>query len=238
MKKIFIYFSLITFLFVGCQQQEQVQPSTDILTKEKQAALTPDQVIAELKAGNERFLSGEMTLQDNNSKLLATSKGQYPKAVILSCVDSRVPVETIFDEGIGDIFVGRVAGNIEDEDMLGSIEYGTAVAGSKLVLVLGHSQCGAVKGAVDIESVSKYGMENLNSLLTNIAPAVDSVLMEGEERTSKNHELVDRAVEKNVLLTMKRMREKSPTLANLEAEGKIKIVGAVYDLSTGQVNWL
>jgi carbonic anhydrase len=238
MKKILIYFSLITFLFVGCQQQEQVQPSTDILTKEEQAALTPDQVIAELKAGNERFLAGEMTLQDNNSKLLATSKGQYPKAVILSCVDSRVPVETIFDEGIGDIFVGRVAGNIEDEDMLGSIEYGTAVAGSKLVLVLGHTQCGAVKGAVDIAKVSELGMENLNSLLVNIAPAVDSVLMEGEERTSKNHELVDRAVEKNVLLTIKRMREKSPTLAKLETEGKIKIVGAVYDLSTGQVNWL
>jgi carbonic anhydrase len=158
--------------------------------------------------------------------------GQYPKAVILSCVDSRVPVETVFDQGIGDIFVARVAGNFENKDILGSMEYACKVAGSKLVFVMGHESCGAVSAACD-------GIElgNITHLLSNIKPAVEAVKTEGK-RDSTNKKFVHDVVEKNVRLTIDRVREKSPILKDMEDKGDIKIVGGVYSLQSGKVELL
>ena len=238
MNKIKIAAILMIFAFVGCQPENKVELSTDVITKSEQSEITPDKVIEGLKAGNERFVEGKLTAVDYNAQVKATSTGQYPEAIVLSCLDSRVPVEIIFDKGIGDIFVGRVAGNIENADMLGSFEFGTALAGSKVILVLGHSSCGAVKGAVDYDAVKDMGMENLNHLLENINPAVEASLNEGETRSSKNTELVKRSVEENVKLTIERIRAKSDKLKSLEDGGQIKIVGAVYDLKTGKVNWM
>ena len=200
--------------------------------------MTPDQVLADIKQGNERFVEGRMIARDYQAQVKATAAGQYPKAAILSCLDSRVPVEIVFDQGIGDLFVGRVAGNIEDEAMIGSFEFATSVAGAKLILVLGHSECGAVKGAVDRDIVKELGHENLNELLDHINPAVEAALRPGEERTSKNSDLVDRAVRENVLLTIERIRQASPDLSALEEDGAVKIVGGVYDLATGKIHWL
>ncbi len=238
MKKLSLIPLIVLFLFLSCETPEKVQLSSETITKEKQTNLTPDEIIENLNAGNQSFLNRSLTARDYLAQAESTAEGQYPEAIILSCIDSRVPVELIFDKGIGDIFVARVAGNFENEDILGSIEYAAAVAGSKLVVVLGHSHCGAVKGAIDKENVEKLGLENLNELLEKIEPAVKSVLLPDEERSPKNHDLIDRVIEKNVELTIDRIREKSKTLAELEKEGKIKIVGAIYDIETCVVRWI
>jgi len=201
-------------------------------TPEQQAALTPDAVLAQLKAGNKAFVAGEYNLPDLSASVEAANAGQFPKAYILSCVDSRVPVELVFNQGIGDIFVGRVAGNAENEDQLGSMEFASAVAGVKLIVVLGHEACGAVMGACD-------GVElgNLTMLLEKLAPAVRAV--EGHEgaRNSKNAEFVDKVVHMNVEKTVADIRARSEVLRGLEEEGKIKIVGAYYSLKDGSVSF-
>jgi carbonic anhydrase len=203
-------------------------------TKEEQSALTPEDVLAELLEGNSRFVRGKTSDPDISKRIANSADGQYPKAVVLSCLDSRVPVELIFDQGIGDLFVGRVAGNVENEDQLGSMEFATKLAGAKLVLVLGHSSCGAVKGACD---GAKLG--NLTTLLDKIRPAVQSVHgFKPEERSSSNGPFVEKVVEANVRRTVDDIRKRSQVLADLEASGKIKIVGAVYDLKTGKVTVL
>lgn len=210
-----------------CSAQDADLP----LTKAQQQALTPNEVLEALLAGNERFAAGKATQRDITARIAASSAGQYPKAVILSCLDSRVPVEKVFDVSIGDIFVGRVAGNIVNEDQLGSMEFATKLAGAKLVLILGHNECGAVKGAIDGAELG-----NLTALLAKIRPAVDSV--EGfspADRTSANGEFVDQVIEHNVQEMVAKVREKSPILAGLEQSGEIKIVGATYDLHTGKV---
>jgi len=204
------------------------------ITKEVQDTLTPSSVLDDLMDGNDRFTSGAMQAVDNAALVEQTVSGQYPKAVILSCIDSRVPVETIFDQAIGDVFVARVAGNFENTDILGSMEYSCKVAGSKLVLVLGHESCGAVKAAVD-------GVElgNITHLLSNITPAVRQSADEVEgEATSANSEMVAKTVANNVRLTMDRIREKSPILKEMEDNGEISIVGGVYMLSSGKVELL
>jgi carbonic anhydrase len=201
------------------------------VTKQEQSALTPDKVLSDLMNGNARFVSGKVSDPEIKKRITSSANGQYPKAVILSCLDSRVPVELVFDQRIGDIFVGRVAGNIEDEDQLGSMEFATKLAGAKLVFVLGHTSCGAVKGACDD---AKLG--NLTALLARIRPAVDAI--EGykpEERTSANKEFVEKVTEQNVRQTMADIRKDSPVLAELETAGTIKIVGGIYDLHTGKV---
>ena len=201
---------------------------------EKQKSITPDEVIAELMEGNKKYVAGKLTPIDINKQVQATSKGQFPKAVILSCLDSRVPVELVFDQGIGDIFVGRVAGNVENVDQLGSMEFATKLAGSKVVMVLGHTACGAVKGACDH---AKLG--NLTALLEKIDPAIKAV--EGHEekgRNSKNLEFVNAVVHANVAQTVADIRKRSEVLNQMEKDGKIKIVGAVYDLATGKVTLL
>ncbi|MCP9199165.1 carbonic anhydrase family protein [Gramella sp. GC03-9] len=204
----------------------------EIIDKEKQTKLSPDDVLNDLMAGNERFTNKNMHERDYSSQIDKTSGGQWPQAVVLSCIDSRVPVETVFDQGVGDIFVARVAGNFENTDILGSMEYSCKVAGSKLVLVLGHEACGAVKAACD-----HVELGNITHLLSNIKPAVEATQTDGE-RSSKNDSFVAGVVENNVKLTMNRIREKSPILNEMEKNGEIKIVGGVYSISTGKVSLL
>ncbi|GAA0753840.1 carbonic anhydrase family protein [Psychroflexus lacisalsi] len=203
-----------------------------IITKQEQEALTPDEVLKDLMNGNKRFTSDDFHSRDYNSMKVSATGGQYPKAIILSCVDSRVPVETVFDQGIGDVFVARVAGNFENTDILGSMEYACKVAGSKLVFVLGHESCGAVSAACD-------GVElgNITHLLKNLKPAVEAVVTDGK-RDSTNKEFVHDVVQKNVELTMDRVREKSSILKSMEEKEEIKIVGGVYSLQTGEVELL
>lgn len=203
-----------------------------ILTKQEQEALTPDEILKDLMEGNERFTSDQFQSRDHNAMKQSAVGGQYPKAVILSCVDSRVPVEIVFDQGIGDVFVARVAGNFENTDILGSMEYACRVAGSKLVFVLGHESCGAVSAACD-------GVElgNITHLLSSIKPAVEAVKTDGK-RDSTNKDFVHDVVQKNVELTMNRVREKSSILKAMEGKGEIKIVGGVYSLQNGKVELL
>ena len=204
------------------------------INKEIQTSLSPNDVLQDLLDGNSRYINDELEEVAHLDLVNQTITGQYPKAVVLSCIDSRVPVEQVFDQSVGDIFVARVAGNFENTDILGSLEYSCAVAGSKLVLVLGHESCGAVKAACD-------GVElgNITSMLSNIMPAVKKSTEEVEgENNSSNNAFVAKTVENNVLLTMDRIREKSPILKDLEDNGSIKIVGGVYSLQNGKVNML
>ncbi len=204
------------------------------ITKQVQDALTPSSVLEDLLAGNERFVNGKLEGADNAALVQQTTGGQFPKAVVLSCIDSRVPVETVLDQAIGDVFVARVAGNFENTDILGSLEYSCKVAGSKLVLVMGHEACGAVKAACD-------GVElgNITHLLGNILPAVKKSSDEVDGALdSSNKAFVAKTVENNVALTIERIREKSPILKEMEDAGDIKIVGGVYSLHTGKVEML
>ncbi len=194
--------------------------------------MTPSQVIDELKKGNERFRSGKMAARDYLAEKRASASGQYPAAVILGCLDSRVPAEIVFDTGIGDTFVGRVAGNVVNDDMLGSMEFGCAVSGAKLVLVLGHTACGAVKGAID-----DVVLGNLTGLLARIKPAIPATKFDGE-KSSKNAAYVDAVARTNVVLTLAEIRRRSPILEDLEKKGNIMIAGAMYTLSTGMVDFV
>lgn len=203
-----------------------------ILTKQDQAALRPDDVLAILKAGNEAFVSGDVTHRDHREQVRLAASGQYPKAIILSCVDSRVPVEDVFDRGIGDVFVARVAGNFVNVDILGSMEFACKVAGAKLVLVLGHEHCGAIKGAID-----RVELGNLTELLEKLHPAVDAVGTAHGARSSKNEALVHAVAEENVRLSMAAIRERSPLLREMEAAGEIRIVGGMYAMETGRVTF-
>jgi len=204
-------------------------------TKETQAEYSPQSAITALKEGNQRFLKADQTNRDLLGQVKDTATGQYPFAVVLSCIDSRVPVELVFDQGIGDIFSARVAGNIVNEDLLGSIEYGCKVAGSKAVVVLGHTGCGAVKGACD-----DVQLGNITPLLSKIKPAVKAVTepKEKEERTSANKKFVNDVVYKNVDMTIDEMKKQSPVLKEMQDAGEITIVGAVYDVASGKVEFL
>jgi carbonic anhydrase len=200
-----------------------------------QAKQTHESALNMLKEGNARFLAQKMVKRDLTAQIRETSTGQYPFASILSCIDSRVPVETIFDMGIGDLFSARVAGNVINDDLLGSLEFACKLAGTKLLVVLGHSSCGAVKGACD----GVY-MGNLTSLLNKIQPAVRAVEEPGDmkKRNSKNLRFVDDVAMKNVELTLGEIRYKSPILKDLEDLGEIRMIGAFYHIETGEVTWL
>lgn len=202
-------------------------------TKEEQAAMTPQQALAELKAGNARFVAGRSQVRNLPAKVRATASAQYPFAVILSCLDSRQPSEIVFDQGIGDVFCARVAGNVLNNDILGSMEFACNVSGAKLIAVIGHSNCGAIKGAID-----EVQLDHLTGLLDKIKPAIDAVPDDGQPRNSKNPEFVDKVAEANVRLVMQQIRERSPILRQMLDEGKIGMVGGMYDLSTGQVHFI
>ena len=202
------------------------------LTQAVRDALTPDEIIARAKAGNERFRTGRRRHRDLLMELQKTASGQWPAAVILGCIDSRAPAEIIFDLRLGDIFNCRVAGSVESPDVLGSIEFATRLSGAKLVIVLGHSACGAVKGAI-----SAVELGNLTQLLAKIRPAIEATAAPGS-RTADNPEFVDAVARRSVELTMQRIRGSSPAVAELERAGTIKIVGCFYDVSTGGVEFL
>ena len=206
--------------------------STGTLTKEERDRLTPAQVIDELKKGNERFRSGKSVSRDYRDQQLASAAGQYPAAVALGCVDSRAPAEIIFDVGIGDMFSARIAGNVVNDDLLGSLEFACAVAGAKTIVLFGHTACGAIKGAID-----DVEMGNLTGLLARIKPAISVTTFTGE-RSSKNAAYVDAVARTNVLLGLDGIRRRSPVLADLEKKGTIQIVGGMYDLATGSVEFL
>jgi carbonic anhydrase len=202
------------------------------LTKEERDRLAPDEVIDTLKRGNERFRAGAMSSHDYRAQQRSSASGQFPSAVVLGCIDSRVPAEIIFDAGIGDLFNARIAGNVVDDDLLGSMEFSCAVAGAKVVLLLGHTSCGAIKGAVD-----DVVLGNLTGLLARVKPAISATQFAGE-KSSKNAAYVDAVARANVLLGLENIRQRSPILAGLEKKGSIQIVGAMYDVSTGTTNFL
>jgi carbonic anhydrase len=202
------------------------------LTQKTRDELTPNKVIEKAKEGNRRYLDGKLVRRDFLAEQKATSEGQYPAAIVLGCIDSRGPAEIIFNLGIGDIFNARVAGSIENDDILGSMEYATKVAGAKLVVVMGHASCGAIKGAI---AGTKLG--NLTGLLAKIRPAVEATVYAGN-RTVDNHGFVDAVAKKNVEFTIANIRRKSPVLAEMEKSGAIRIVGAFHHLDTGAVEFL
>ena len=204
-----------------------------VLTAEEQKALTPDQVIQSLKDGNRRFVNSELTARDHSAMVRNAAGGQYPKAVILSCVDSRVPVEDLFDKGIGDIFVGRVAGNFVNEDLLGSMEFGCKISGAKLILVLAHESCGAIKSAID-----DVKLGNITAMLSKIKPAVAMSQNFQGEKTSKNPAFVEYVAKNNVINTIETIKTKSPILREMADKGEIEIVGAYYNIKTGEVTFL
>jgi carbonic anhydrase len=225
--------SILPFTAYSQSYSESTERSSKVLTADDQSQLTPDKIIQNMKDGNERFMNNNLTPRDYKSQVEATSGGQYPAAIVISCVDSRVPVESVFDMGIGDIFVARVAGNFVNEDILGSAEFATAAAGSKVVVVMGHESCGAVKSAID-----GVEMGNITAMLDKIEPAIEMTQNFDGEQTSSNNEYVTEVVNNNVLHTISEMREKSPIIAQLERNGEVVIAGAFYDLDTGQVTFL
>ncbi len=207
-------------------------------TSETQSTITPEKALEILQEGNARFVNNLKANRDLLEQVNATRAGQWPFAVILSCIDSRTSAELIFDQGLGDIFSVRIAGNFVNQDILGSMEFGCNVAGSKLVVVLGHSKCGALKGGLDAAAIEGLGMDNLNHLIGHFDPIIKNIIKDGEERSSKNEDLLERLNHHNVKYAIEDIRKQSSTLKRLEDEGKIKIVGANYDVETGVVNWL
>ena len=199
------------------------------LTEAQRDSLTPDQVVKAFLDGNARFLSGTQRDRDFLGEMKSSAEGQYPALIVLSCIDSRTPVEVISDLGIGDTFNAKVAGGAVNDDILGSMEYACAVAGAKAVLVMGHTSCGAIKGAID-----NVVLGNLTLLLARFKTAIDETVYEGS-RTSKNPAFVDAVARTQVLKSAQQVRERSAVLANLEAEGKIRIVASMYDIASGAV---
>jgi carbonic anhydrase len=238
--KRFLILIATTALLYGCKSKAELDYSKatfinhSVITKEQQQALTPDEVLKQFKEGNERFRKSDVTIRKHSDTIRkAATGGQYPEAMVLSCLDSRVPVEDVFDQGIGDVFVGRVAGNFVNTDLLGSMEFACKVAGAKLIIVMGHQHCGAVKGAID-----DVKLGNITAMLQNIKPAVVmSQNFEGE-KSSKNEAFVRLVAKNNIRNTIAQIRAKSDILRAMEEKGEIKIVGAFYVLRDGEIEFL
>lgn len=207
-------------------------------TLETQNTTTPEKALNFLKEGNQRFVQNLKMNRNLLEQVNDTRAGQWPFAVVLSCIDSRTSAELIFDQGLGDIFSIRIAGNFVNKDILGSMEFGCNVAGSKLVVVLGHTKCGALKGGLDAANIEGMGMENLNYLIGHFQNCINNVITEGEERSSSNSDLLERLNVCNIQKTIEDIRAQSTTLSQLEKDGKIKIVGANYCVESGVVTWL
>ncbi|WP_281233263.1 carbonic anhydrase family protein [Flavobacterium gelatinilyticum] len=237
-------YTITAFMLFSCNNSEKKQDCPQILpiptplrervlTAEEQAALTPDAVIKSLKDGNQRFATNNVTARDHSAMVRNAVKGQFPKAVILSCLDSRIPVEDVFDKGIGDLFVGRVAGNFANIDLLGSMEFGCKIMKAKLILVLGHESCGAITYTI---KGAKLG--NITAMLENIKPAVTASQDFDGDKTAANPKYVEYVAKNNVINTIKTIRAKSPILKGMEDSGQIKIIGAYYNMQTGVVTFL
>ncbi len=215
----------MSFIPVSAQDKAVTQ------TKETQSKITPQDALSMLKSGNERFVNGKELDRNLMEQVKETSKGQYPFAVVLTCLDSRTSAELIFDQGVGDIFCARVAGNIVNDDILGSMEFACKVAGAKLIVVLGHTECGAVKSACD-----KVELGNITTLLKKIEPAVNQAKTEGE-RNSKNKKFVQDVADLNVRLAIEQIKEKSPILNDMLKSGEIMVIGGMYNVETGKVEF-
>ncbi len=202
------------------------------LTQAGQYAITPSEALKKLKQGNQRFVNDKPIDRDFLAQVKQTSKGQFPFAAIVSCLDSRIPAEIVFDQGIGDLFVARVAGNFVNDDILGSLEFATKLAGAKLIVIMGHTECGAIKGATD---GAQLGL--LTSTLANINPAIRAVQSDYSPRNSSNSDFVQSVAEMNVKLTMQKLRDRSLVLRDMLDKGEIKMVGAMYDTKTGKVTF-
>jgi carbonic anhydrase len=241
---------IILFLLFSCNSSQQEKPKEvadtavvkqdmpkpvkeTVITAEQQKALTPDAVLQGLKDGNTRFVNNNVTARDHSSLVRDASFGQFPKAVILSCLDSRIPVEDVFDKGIGDIFVARVAGNIVNDDILGSMEFGCKVSGAKLIMILGHSSCGAVNAAIN-----NVKLGNITTMLSKIKPAVLKSQNFAGDKSSKNAAFTDVVGKNNVLNSIEVIKAKSPILKEMLDKGEIKIVGAYYNMKTGEVTFI
>lgn len=227
--KVMAFVMIVLLMTIGAAHAER----STTMTSKSQAAITPDKAIKMLKQGNERFLKGKPVKRDLLAQVKQTSQGQFPYAAVVSCLDSRIPPEIVFDQGIGDLFVARVAGNFVNDDILGSLEFATKLAGAKLIVVMGHTECGAVKGACD---GAQLGL--LTATLANINPAVKGVKGEFTPRSSKNKKFVHAVSELNVHLTMQKLRERSVVLREMLDKGEVVMVGAMYDVSTGKVVFL
>ncbi|WP_111308970.1 carbonic anhydrase family protein [Confluentibacter sediminis] len=203
-------------------------------TRETQATMTPQKALQYLKEGNQRFQNNLKANRNLLEQVNDTSDGQFPFATILSCIDSRVSAELVFDQGLGDIFSARIAGNFVNEDILGSMEFASKLAGTKLIVVLGHTSCGAIKGACD-----DVKLGNLTAMLSKIKPAVNAVMepLDVSLRNSKNLEFVDNVSHMNVKLTIDRIHAESPILSEMEKNGEIMIIGGMYDINTGEVTF-
>lgn len=201
-------------------------------SKETQENLTPEQAFNILKNGNQRFVNNLKANRNLLEQVNETSEGQFPFATILSCMDSRTSVELIFDQGLGDIFSIRIAGNVLNDDILGSMEFGTKVAGTKILLVLGHTKCGAIIGACDAVKIGK-----LTQLLNKINPAIDAEKETKDNRNGSNESFVNSVAVNNIHLVIEQIRKQSPIIADLEKQGSVKIVGGLYDLTSGEVSF-
>ena len=208
----------------------QAQATDVALTREAQAAITPARALEMLKQGNERFVNGKTLPRDFLAQVRQTATGQYPFAAIVSCLDSRIPPAIVFDQGVGDLFVGRIAGNFVNDDMLGSLEFATKLSGAKLIVILGHTECGAIRGACD---AAQLGL--LTATLANINPAVKAVQGDYTPRNSSNAEFVQSVAEMNVQLTMKKLLDRSVVLREMVDKGELGLVGAMYEITTGKV---
>lgn len=245
MKKTLLGLGLTTLLF-SCKKTEK--PLIDdlgkleenikivleerVFSQEEQQALTPEIVLTRLMEGNERFKNNSLTARNHSSQIRNSVKGQYPKAVILSCLDSRIPVEDVFDKGIGDLFVARVAGNFANPEILGSMEYACHIAGARTIIILGHQHCGAVKASID-----NVQLGNIASLTNGIRPAVEMASDYTGEKSSGNDPYVHYVSKKNVFNTVDFIRKNSPILKEMEEKGLINIVGAMYQMETGNVEF-
>lgn len=207
-------------------------------TLDTQSTITPQKALDFLKEGNQRFVNNLKINRNLLEQVNDTREGQFPFAVILSCIDSRTSAELLFDQGLGDIFSIRIAGNFVNQDILGSMEFGCNVAGCKLIVVLGHSKCGALKGGLDAKKIETMGMENLNHLIGRFEGCINEIIEENEERSSANEDLLERLNVCNIAKAIKEIRLQSSTLKSMEDEGSIKIVGANYCVESGVVSWL
>lgn len=211
-------------------RSERSRPD-QVLSRDQQAELTADAVLDELLEGNQRFVHDDLTTRNHSARVREAYAGQFPKAVVLSCLDSRIPVEDVFDRGVGDIFVARVAGNFVNDDILGSMEFGCHVAGAKLIMVLGHTHCGAVMAAID-----NVQLGNITAMLSNIRPAVQESGNFSGKKSSANPEYVQAVCRQNIRRAVSEIRKRSSILEAMESKGEIKIVGVYYDLKTGSVS--
>ena len=194
--------------------------------------MSPDEILETFKQGNQRFLEGKPQYRDHLDDVKRSARGQTPHAIVVGCIDSRQPAEIIFDKGIGDIFNARVAGNFVNDDILGGIEFACKVSGAKLILVMGHSECGAIKAAVD-----DVKLGNITGMLANLKPAVESVKKSGEKATSEDKSFVSDVAKENVLLNMEKIVQESPIIAEMVENEEVKIVGCMYDLESGKVEF-